>query len=147
MTKSNPNFLSNLDMPMDRSSYVDLVDSFDSSFEQQVSDPDEFDFSYDFFNSCDTEFVPVNSVSLVDFFSPLEVDLIDYKPSILGAIESSLIDSTLTLPFVEDSKVTCVSSKVTCIGSFILNMIMMLLFLGDRIISWIHNCLWASPCC
>ena len=118
----------------------------DSPFEQQVSDPDEFDFSYDFFNSCDIEFVPTGSLSLVDFFSPYKVDLIDYKLSSLGSIESSSVDSSLTLPFLEDSKVACVSAKVTCIGSFLLNMIMMLLFLGDRIFSWIHNCLLASPC-
>ena len=33
VTKSNPDLLSKLDLPMDRSSYVDLVESFDSSFE------------------------------------------------------------------------------------------------------------------
>ena len=48
VTKSNPNFLSKPDL----SSYVGLVGSFDFSFEQQVSDLDEFDFSYEFFNSC-----------------------------------------------------------------------------------------------
>ena len=95
---------------------------------------------------CDIEFVPVDSISLVDFCSPSEVNLIDYKPSRLGAIESSSVDSTLTLPFIEDSKVTCVSAKVTCIRTFLLNMILMLLFLGDRICSWIHNYLLASPC-
>ena len=119
----------------------------DSPFEQQVSDPDEFDFSYEFFNSCDIEFVPVDSISLVYFCSPPEVDLTDYKPSSLGSIESSSVDSSLTFPFVEDSKVTCVSAKVTRIGSFLLNMILMLLFLGDKICSWIHNCLLALPCC
>ena len=36
VTKSNPDFPSNPDF----SSYVGLVESFDSSFEQQVSDPD-----------------------------------------------------------------------------------------------------------
>ena len=43
---------------------------------------------------------------LLIFFSPSEVDLTDYKTSILGAIESFSVDSALTLPFVEDSKVT-----------------------------------------
>ena len=62
VTKSNPDLLSKTDFPMDRSSYVGLVESFDSSFEQQVSDPDEFDFSYRFLNSCDTEFVIKDSV-------------------------------------------------------------------------------------
>ena len=143
VTKSNPDSPSKHDI----SSYVGLVESFDSSFEQQVNDPNEFDFSYEFFNSCDTEFVPIDSISLVYFFSPSEVDLTDYKPSSLGSIESSSFDSSLTLPFIEDSKVTCVSAKVTRIGSFLLNMILMLLFLGDRICSWIHNCLLASPCC
>ena len=143
MTNSNPDFPSKPDL----SSYVGLVESFGSSFQQQVSDLDEFDFSYEFFNSCDTEFVPTDSISLVDFCSPSEVDLTDYKTSSLGSIESSSVDSVLTLPFVEDSKVTCVSSKVTCIRSFLLNMILMLLFLGDRICSWVHNCLLASPCC
>ena len=114
VTKSNPDLPSNLDL----SSFVGLVESFDSSFEQQVSDLDEFDFSYEFFNSRDTEFVPADSISLVDFFSLSEVDLIDYKPSSLGAIDSSSVDSTLTFHFVEDSKVACVSSKVTCIGFF-----------------------------
>ena len=136
VTKSNPDLPSNPDL----SSYVGLVES---SFEQQVSDLDEFDFSYEFFNSCDIEFVPADSISLVDFCSPSEVDLIDYKPSDLGTIESSFIDSSLTTPSIEDSKVTCVSAKVTRIGSFLLNMIWMLLFLGDRICSWIHNFLLA----
>ena len=134
MTKSNPDFLSNPNIPMDRSSYVVLVESFDSSFEQQVSDPDEFYFSYEFFNSYDTEFVPTDSISLVDFFSPSEVDLTDYKPLILGSIEYSMFDSTSTFPFVEDSKLVCVSSKVTCIRNFLLNMILMLFFL---VIRWI----------
>ena len=104
------------------------------------------DFSYEFFNSCDIEFVLVDSISLVDFFSPSEVDLIDYKPSDLGTIESSFVDSALTFPFVEDSKVTCVSTKVTCIRSFLLNVILMLLFLRDMICSWIHSCLPTLPC-
>ena len=82
VTKSNPDLPSKPNL----SSYVGLVESFDSSFEQQVSDPDEFDFSSEFFNSCDTKFVPTDSISLVDFCSPSEVDLIDYKPLRLGAI-------------------------------------------------------------
>ena len=125
---------SNLDFPNkpDLSSYIGLAESFDSPFDQQVSDPDEFDFSSKFFDSLDTEFVPTNSISLVDFCSPPEVDLTDYKPSSLGAIESSSVDSALNFPFVEDSKVTCVSTKVTCIRTFLLNMILMLLFLGDN---------------
>ena len=82
----------------------------DSPSEQQVSDPYEFDFSYEFFNSCDIEFVPADSTSLVDIFFSFEVDLTDYKPSSLGAIESFSVDSALTLLFVEDSKVACVSS-------------------------------------
>ena len=93
-------------------------------------------FSYEFLSSCDIEFVPADSISLVDFFSPYEVDLIDYKPSDLGTIESSFIDSSLTTSFVEDRKATCVSAKVTCIRYFLLNMILMLLFLGDRIFSF-----------
>ena len=76
-----------------------------------------------------------------------EVDLIDYKPSSLGSIESSSIDSALNLPFIEDSKVTCISAKVTRIRSFLLNMILMLLFLGDRIFSWIHKCLLSFSYC
>ena len=128
MTKSNPDFPSKPDL----SFYVGLVECFDSSFEQQVSDLDEFDFSYEFFNSRDTKFVPTDSISLVDFFSPFEFDLTEYKSSSLSALEYSSVDSSLTFPFVKDSKITCVSAKVTCIGSFLLNMILMLLFLGDR---------------
>ena len=45
VTKSNPDLPSKPDL----SSYVGLVESFDSSFKQQVSDPDEFVFSYEFF--------------------------------------------------------------------------------------------------
>ena len=45
-----------------------------------VSDLDEFDFYYEFFNSYDTEFVPADSMSLDDFFFSSEVDIIDYKP-------------------------------------------------------------------
>ena len=106
-----------------------------------------FIFSYEFLSSCDIEFVPRDSISLVDFHFSSEVDIIDYKTLILGAIKYSSVDSSLTLPFVEDSKVACVSAKVACIRTFLLNMILMLLFLGDRILSWIHNCLLASPCC
>ena len=98
---------------MDRSPYVSIFESLDSRFKQQVSDPDEFDFSYRFFNSYDTEFVPSDSISPVDFFCSSEIDLIDYKPSVLGTIESSLVDSNLTTLSVEDSKVACVSTKVT----------------------------------
>ena len=107
LTKSNPDLSNKPDL----SSYSHLVESLDSSFEPQISDPDEFDFSYEFFNSRDTEFVPTYSISLVDFFFSSEVDLIDYKPSDLGTIESYFVDYTLTTPFVEDSKVTCVSAK------------------------------------
>ena len=105
VTNSNPDLLNKPDFSIDRPSYIK---SLDFSFEQQVSDPDEFDFSSRFFNSYDTEFVPTNSISLVDFLFSSEVDLIDYKPSDLGTIESSFIDSTLNTPFIEDSKVTCV---------------------------------------
>ena len=114
VTKSNPEFLSKPDIPMDWSSYVGLFEFFESPF-KQVSDPDEFDFSYEFFNSCDTKFVPTYSISLVYFLFSSEVDLIDYKPSDLGTIESSFVDSTLTASFVEDNKVTCVSAKVNWI--------------------------------
>ena len=51
VTNSNPDFLSKPDFPMDRSSFVVLVEFLDSPFKQQVSDLDEFDFSYEFFNS------------------------------------------------------------------------------------------------
>ena len=135
VTKSNTDFLSNIDIPIYQSPYVGLVESFDSSFKQQVSDQDEFDFSYEFFNSCDTEFVPADSISLVDFLFPSEVNITDYKPLSLGSIESSSVDSTFSFPFVEDSKVACISTNVTYIRYFLLNMILMLLFLGDRILS------------
>ena len=51
VTKYNLDFLDNPDLSIDQSSYVDIVESFDSPFEQQVNDPDEFYFSYIFFNS------------------------------------------------------------------------------------------------
>ena len=86
VNKSNPNLISNIVLPMDWSSYFDLVESLDSPIEHQVSDPDEFDFSYEFFNFCHIEFVPAYSISLVDFCSPFEVDLEYYKPSSLGSI-------------------------------------------------------------
>ena len=132
---------------MDRSSYVGLVEFLDSPFEQQVSDPDEFDFSFESFNSYDTDFSLADSISPVDICFPSEVDLTDYKPSSHGVIESSSVDSALNFTFVEDSKVTYVYAKVTRIRSFLLNMIMMLLFLGDRIFSWIHNYLLAFSYC
>ena len=116
----------------------------ESPFEQQVSDLDEFDFSYEFFDSLDIECVPTDSIPLVDFCSPSEVDLTNYKPSSLGSIESSSIDSTLTLHLVEDSKVTCVSAKVTRIGLFLLNMILCCCFLetgfvvGFTTVYWPH---------
>ena len=80
VTKYNLDFLTKPDLSMDQYFYVGVVESFDSPIKQQVGDPDEFDFSYEFFNSCDTEFVPTYSISLVDFFSPSAVDFTDYKP-------------------------------------------------------------------
>ena len=76
VTKSNPDFPSKPDL----SSYVGLVESFDFSFEQQVSDPDEFYFSYEFFDSLDIEFVPADSISLVDFASLLRLILLIINP-------------------------------------------------------------------
>ena len=70
VTKSNPDFLSKPDLSMDQCSYVGLFEFLDSPFEQRVIDPDEFDFSYEFSNSCDTEFVPIDYISLVDFLFP-----------------------------------------------------------------------------
>ena len=93
----------------------------DSPIEEKVNDPDEFDFSSRFSSSYDTEFVPIDSISSIDIFFSSEVDLTNCKPSVLGTIGSSLVYSTLTTPFVEDSKVACVSAKVTCIESFLLN--------------------------
>ena len=77
---------SNLDLPNkpELSSYVGLNESFDSSFEQQVSDPDEFDFSYEIFNSCDTEFVPTDSISLVYFYILLRLILFIINPRALA---------------------------------------------------------------
>ena len=135
VTKSSHDFASKPIL----SYYVVLVESFDSSFEKQVSDPDEFDFSSILFNSCDTKFVPADSIFLVDLFFSSKIDIVDHKPSVLGTMDSYLVDYALTMPFVKDSRVTCVSAKVTCIRSFLLNMIPMLLFLGGRILSWIHN--------
>ena len=86
VTKSNPHFLSKLDIPIDRSSYVGLVESSNSPFEKQVTDHDEFDCFSSFLNPRDTEFVPADSISLVDFCSPFEVDIIDYKPLSLFSI-------------------------------------------------------------
>ena len=54
VTTSNPDLLHEPDISIDRSSCVDVVESLDSPFEQQVNDPNEFDFSYEFFNSYDT---------------------------------------------------------------------------------------------
>ena len=86
VNKSHPDSLHKPDISIEWSPYVGIIESFESSFEQQASDPDEFDFSYEIFNSCDTEFVPTDSISLVDFCSPSEVDITDYKPSSLGSI-------------------------------------------------------------
>ena len=66
VTKSNPDFLSNPNLPMDRSFYVGLFEFLHSSFKQQISDPDRLDFSYDFYNSYDNEFVIVDSISSVN---------------------------------------------------------------------------------
>ena len=78
VTNSNPDFLSKDNIPMDRSSYVGIFDYLDSPFEQQVNDPDEFDFSYEFFKSYDTAFVPVDCISSIDIFFSSEVDLTDF---------------------------------------------------------------------
>ena len=76
MPKYNPDLPSNHDW----SSYVDLVESFDSSFEQQVSDPDEFDFSYEFFNSRDTEFFLQTLSPLLIFVFLLRLMLLILNP-------------------------------------------------------------------
>ena len=55
VTKSNPDLIHKLDIYIDRPPYVGLVESFDSSFAQQVNDLNEFDFSCSFFDSCDTD--------------------------------------------------------------------------------------------
>ena len=68
---------------MDWSPYVCIFESLDSPFKQQVSDPDEFDFSYEFFNSYDIEFVPADSISLVDFCSLLRLVLLIINPRAL----------------------------------------------------------------
>ena len=86
VTKSNPDLLIKSDFPMDWYSYVGIFEFLESPFEQQVSDPDEFDFSYEIFNFCDTKFVPADSISLVDFFFPSEVDLSDHKSLGLSTI-------------------------------------------------------------
>ena len=119
----------------------------DSPIEQQVSDLDEFGSSCRFFNSSDTKFVPIDYITPINFIFPLEVDLIDYKSLGLGTIESSSASSVSTMPFREESKNKTISTKVTCIRPFLLNMILILLFLGDNILSWIQNCLLASPFC
>ena len=68
VTKYIPDLLNKPDISIDRSPYFGLVDSLNSPFYQQASDPDEFYFSYEFFNPYDIEFVHANSISLVDFF-------------------------------------------------------------------------------
>ena len=45
VTKSNPDLINKTNLSVDRSSYVGLFASLESSCEQQVSDPDDFDFS------------------------------------------------------------------------------------------------------
>ena len=44
VTKSNPDLLNKLDLSIDRSPSFGLIESLNSPFDQQVSDPDEFDF-------------------------------------------------------------------------------------------------------
>ena len=44
--KSTPDLLNNISI--NRSPSIGLVESSNSPFDQQVSDPDEFDFSYEF---------------------------------------------------------------------------------------------------
>ena len=57
-----------------------FVESFDSSFEKQVSDPDEFDFSYEFFDSLNIEFVPTDSTPLLIFSLLLRLILLIINP-------------------------------------------------------------------
>ena len=146
MVRSSHELIFESNFSDDRSSDVNIVESLDYPIEKQVSDPDEFDFSYEFLNSCDIEFVHVDSISILDFFFSSEFDLIDYKSSDLVTIDSSLVESALNTHYVEYRKFTCVSAKATCIGSFLLNVILMLLFLGERICSWMHNYLLALSC-
>ena len=44
MTKSNLELLNKIDLSIDRSPSFGLIESLNSPFDQQVSDPDEFDF-------------------------------------------------------------------------------------------------------
>ena len=130
MVKSIPEFLIEYGIYDDRTSYVRIVESL----QQQVSNHGEFDSPCRIFGSCDTKSIFADSISSNNFIFSLEVELTDYKSSSLGTIETSSIDSALTMPFVEDIKVENVSTKVTCIGSLFLNMIIILLFLGDKIL-------------
>ena len=123
------------DLTDGRSSNNGTFESLEYPIEKQVGVLVEFDFVCRIFYSCDVEFVLADPIIYVNFRFPPEVYLIDYKSLGLGTIESSLVYSALTMLFLEDSKVVNVSTKVTCIGSFLLNIILILLFLGDRILS------------
>ena len=84
VAKYKPEFIYNPNRSDDRSSCVFLVESLDSPIAQQVSDPDEFDFYYEFFNSYDTKFVPTDSISYVDICFLFSLTLLIINPWILS---------------------------------------------------------------
>ena len=105
-----------------------------SHIEKQVGVPTEFDAIYIIFYFCNAESVPAYYNTSFKFGIPIEFDLADCKSSCLFTTESSSINSSLTMHVVEENKVANVYTKVTCIKPFLLNMILILSFLGNRII-------------
>ena len=84
VNKSNPDLLNKPDISFDRSPSIGLVESLRSPFKPKFGDPDEFDFSYRFLNSYDTEFVPIESISPIDFSFLMRLSLLIINPQSLA---------------------------------------------------------------
>ena len=81
------------------------------AFELQVGVLDDFDSIRIFFDSCDDDSILVDSIIYFSFNIPLEFDLIDYRSSSLGDLDSSLVNSALVINIVEDIEVGNILSK------------------------------------
>ena len=84
---------------------IGTIHSFDSPIELEVGVLVEFDSIGRIFYSHDDDFVPTNSITSFNFDLPFNFDMVDCRSSGLGTIESSLVNSNLIMPIIEDIEV------------------------------------------
>ena len=153
-TKPIPSFPSELDLIGCRSSENDLIscrsleigidEYFDSSIEQQVDVPCEFDVPLRCLDSPKEESSPIDSVIDVDFDIPIKYDLPMHGSANFGVNISLLVDATKFMYTYEYLKFEDTRIQVTINRSIPLNLlhtIMVLFFLRYMTLSWIACCL------